>query len=117
MFRIEDNDIYYIQEPMIDWVHYGKVIIAEPTGIENQLQIKKFNEELGIHEPYYELTEFEYNGKIYSIENGLFTYIPEIIEEVVPEPTQLDRIEAAVLQSKQEIIDEYTLELLESGVL
>ena len=41
------------------------------------------------------------------------------IEPVTPVyvPTQLDRIEAAVNQSKQDIIDEYTLELLESGAL
>ena len=117
MFRIENNDIYYIQEPMIDWIHYGKVFIAEPTEIENQLQIKKFNGELGIHEPSSELTEFEYNGRIYSVTNGLFTYVPEIVEETVSEPTQLDRIEAAVNKTQQDIIDEYTLELIESGAL
>lgn len=117
MFRVENNDIYYIQEPMINWIHYGKVFIAELTEVENQLQIKKFNIITGLHEHCDELTEFEYNGKIYPVENGFFTVEPA--EPVIPVyvPTQLDRIEAAVLQSKQDIIDEYTLELLESGAL
>lgn len=121
MFKIENNDIYYIQEPMIDWIHYGKVFIAEPTEIENQLQIKKFNIEIGLHEHCDELTEFEYNGKIYSVENGFFTAEPA--EPVVPiyVPTQLDRIESLLLEKKSAIaeaaIDNYTLELIESGAL
>ena len=63
------------------------------------------------------ILELFLNDKIYPVENGFFTVEPA--EPVVPVyvPTQLDRIEAAVLQSKQDIIDEYTLELLESGAL
>ena len=37
--------------------------------------------------------------------------------EPEPEPTQLDRIEEAVNKSQQDIIDEYTLELIEGGVI
>lgn len=33
------------------------------------------------------------------------------------EPTQLDRIEAKLDKSNQDIIDEYTLQLIESGVI
>lgn len=40
--------------------------------------------------------------------------LPEPIE---PEPTQLDRIETAINLSQQEIIDNYTLELIEGGVI
>lgn len=42
-------------------------------------------------------------------------YIPE--PEPEPEPTQLDRIETAINLSQQEIIDNYTLELIEGGVI
>lgn len=42
-------------------------------------------------------------------------------EEVIPEPTQLDRIEEAVNKSHEEIkneaIDEYTSMLMEEGVI
>ena len=34
-----------------------------------------------------------------------------------PAPTQLDRIEQAVAQSKQQIIDDYTLSLIQAGAL
>ena len=34
-----------------------------------------------------------------------------------PPQTQLDRIEAAILKSKEEIIDEYTLQLVQEGVI
>jgi hypothetical protein len=44
-------------------------------------------------------------------------YITNIIIEHIPEPTQLDRIEEAINKSKQEIIDEYTLALIEGGIL
>ena len=37
--------------------------------------------------------------------------------ETEPEPTQLDRIEAMVSKSQQDIIDEYTLELVEGGII
>lgn len=119
MFKIENNDIFYIQEPMIDWIHYGKVYIVEPTEIKNQLQIKKFNIETGLHEHCDELTEFKYNGKIYPVENGFFTM--ELAEPVQPEPTQLDRIESLLLEEKSAIveaaIDQYTLELIQEGAL
>ena len=39
------------------------------------------------------------------------------IKPTPPEPTQLDRIEEAVNKSQQGIIDAYTLELIEMGVL
>ncbi len=54
----------------------------------------------------------EVAGKRY--ENG------EWVEEetkVYEEPTQLDRIEEAVAKREQDIIDEYTLELIEGGVI
>ena len=45
----------------------------------------------------------------------------EIEEDIAdlpkPEPTQLDRIEAAVNKSQQDIIDAYTLELMEGGII
>ena len=41
---------------------------------------------------------------------------PEPVEPE-PEPTQLDRIEAEVKKSQQDIIDEYTLELVEGGII
>lgn len=80
--------------------------------------------------------------EIYTDENGVerkkdyFGYIDENGNEVItstwdrpavepepiePEPTQLDRIEAIVSQTKEEIAqearDEYTLELIENGVI
>ena len=49
-------------------------------------------------------------------ENGEWiNYEPE--PEPEPEPTQLDRIEEAINKSQQDIIDEYTLELIEGGVI
>lgn len=42
---------------------------------------------------------------------------PKNQEPIEPEPSQLDRIEQAVNKTQQDIIDEYTQELLESGVL
>ena len=41
----------------------------------------------------------------------------EIPEPITPQPTQLDRIEEAVNKSHQDIIDEYTLSLIEEGVI
>ena len=69
--------------------------------------------------------EIEVNGVVYIVEtysNGSVVKYrkseqTEIESIADPQPTQLDRIEAAILQSKQEIIDEYTLELLETGAL
>lgn len=67
--------------------------------------------------------EIEIDGMTYIVEtysNGAIVKrlkSSEDVQFIEPVSTQLDRIEAAVLQSKQDIIDEYTLELLESGVL
>ena len=47
--------------------------------------------------------------------NGIFEWENTI--QMPPEPTQLDRIEEAVNKSQQEIIDAYTLELIEMEVL
>lgn len=56
-------------------------------------------------------------------ENNQWVEIPEpkIEETIIPEPTQLDRIEAALNMKNEEIsenaIDTYTKQLLESGLL
>ena len=62
-------------------------------------------------------------GMIYDPETGTFSeYIPPEPEpQPEPTPTQLDRIEAAVNAKNEEIaqaaIDNYTLELMEGGLL
>lgn len=62
-------------------------------------------------------------GMVYDQETGEFSeYIPPEPEpEPIQEPTQLDRIEAAVNASNEQIakaaIDAYTLELLEGGLI
>lgn len=62
-------------------------------------------------------------GMMYDPETGEFSeYIPPEPElQPAPEPTQLDRIEAAVNAKNDEIaqnaIDNYTLELMEGGIL
>ena len=57
----------------------------------------------------------------YDTENALFVTEPEEFIEHIPAPTQLDRIEAAVNAKNEEIaqnaIDNYTLELMEGGLL
>ena len=62
----------------------------------------------------------EYQKEIYSNGATVTTPVPQPIEpEPIPEPepTQLDRIEAKLDKTQQDIIDEYTLELIESGML
>ena len=59
-------------------------------------------------------------GMNYNPETGEFAepyddYEPEPLPD--PQPTQLDRIEAAVNKSQQDIIDSYTLELMEGGII
>ena len=100
MFKIENNDIFYKEEPMIDWVHFGKVIIVDSTDTDFEMEIKKFNLETETFEHYNDLIEYNYNGKIYPVENGFFTVEPT--ELIVPTyvPTQLDRIESLLLEDK-----------------
>ena len=56
-------------------------------------------------------------GKKY--QDGLWVEVEKIPKE--PEPTQMDRIEMAVLKKNDDIaaaaIDEYTLQLMEGGIL
>lgn len=58
-------------------------------------------------------------GKKYN--NGVWEDVEQPESEAEPEITQLDRIEAILNEDKNEIIetaiDEYTLELIEQGVL
>ena len=58
-------------------------------------------------------------GKRY--DNGVWEDVEQPESEAEPEITQLDRIEAILNEDKNEIIetaiDEYTLELVEQGVL
>lgn len=50
-------------------------------------------------------------------EEEFLEHRPDFKEEFEKEPTQLDRIEEAVNKSQQDVIDEYTLELIEGGVI
>lgn len=63
------------------------------------------------------LEDFDSTNKKYDFEiNDWVYYEPEIIEKVT-QPTQLDRIEAKIDKSQQDIIDEYTLSLIKEGIL
>lgn len=120
MFKIENGNIYYIEKPMIDWILYGKEVIVVSTDTKYQVEIKKFNIDTEDFEHYDGLKEYEINGKVYDVINGFITVDPpEPLPE--PEPSQLDRIESLLLEEKveiqQEAIDNYTLELIESGAL
>ena len=66
--------------------------------------------------------EFELGNKKWDFETETWVeYIPEPVEPVEPEPTQLDRIESLVAKSQEQIAQEardaYTLELIEGGVI
>ena len=122
MFKIEENNIFYRFNEDSDWMHYGKVIVADHTEEKNVMEIKKFNLQTEVHEHCDELQEYLVGGKIYPVVNGFFTVDPvEKIEEPAKELTQLDRIESLLLEEKSAIaeaaIDNYTLELIESGAL
>lgn len=54
---------------------------------------------------------YENNGVRLFTDEEKAMYYPE------PEPSQLDRIEAAVNKSHNDIIDEYTMQLIEEGVI
>ena len=59
-------------------------------------------------------------GWVYEPDTGEFhEYIPEA--KLDPEPTQLDRIEAAISKTQGELVNEaidtYTIELMEEGIL
>ena len=58
--------------------------------------------------------DFDLTNKKY-VDGEWVEYTPEPVPE--PEPSQLDRIEAAVSKSQQDIIDAYTLELVEGGII
>ena len=91
MFKKSGNDILYKTNNMYDWVFYGKMYSVEPTEIENQFAIKKFDFESETYKITNDFTEYEYNGKVYSVSDGMFEIEPEPIPE--PQPTQADRIE------------------------
>ena len=52
-----------------------------------------------------------------TVEKRLSVCVENPIIEEPSEPTQLDRIEEAINKSQQDIIDEYTLELIEGGII
>lgn len=92
MFELRNKDeIWYKTPEMYDWILYGRLYIVEPTEIENRLVIKKFDFESKTYKITNDFTEYEYNGKVYSVSDGMFEIEPEPIPE--PQPTQLDHIE------------------------
>ena len=64
-----------------------------------------------------ETYDTKYLGMKYN--NGIWEEVPQ--EEVIPEPTQLDRIEEQLnknyAEAQQEAVDAYTLELMEGGII
>ena len=122
MFELRnENQVWYKTEEMYDWIHYGNTPIVEPDMIENTFNIKKFDFDKEEYIIDTSITEYEYNDIVYTVIDGQFVVESEF--EPLPdlEPTQLDRIEAALNSSQQEMIDReidrYTLDLIEQGLL
>lgn len=106
MFELRNNDeIWYKSVSMYDWILYGKLYVVEPTEIENQLVIKKFDFESRTYEITNDFTEYEYNGKVYSVADGMFEIEPEPVPD--PQPTQSDRIEENQLILMEAMAEQY----------
>jgi hypothetical protein len=66
--------------------------------------------------------DFDLSYKKWDFETETWVeYVPEPVEPVTPQPTQLDRIETFMLKSQEQITQEardaYTLELINSGII
>ncbi len=79
------------------------------------------NDKLPVCDTIIEVESVDVLGKIWNGETWEDEIIPEPEPTPEPQPTQLDRIEAAVTARNDEIsqaaIDNYTLELMEGGLL
>lgn len=119
MFELRnENEIWYKSEDMIDWIHYGLLNIVERLD-DFKYIIKFFDFETESYQPDLSVETYQINGETVLVANGIFEYIPEPLP--APEPTQLDRIEEAITKNQEEIrqeaIDNYTIQLIEEGLL
>lgn len=99
--RVRKQVASFINNPKIINQKFNLIVDLENHPQKNEIQIDWFYDE--------ETNTFSAEGEV---------VYPEFKE---PEQTQLDRIEAAVAKSNDDIaaeaVDEYTLELIERGVL
>lgn len=99
-------DYKYILINSLTGIIEGDISLSGPVEREDYILVDDF------FDPTNKKYDFEINDWVY--------YEPEIVEQII-EPSQLDRIEAALNQSQQEMIDreidKYTLDLIENGLL
>lgn len=87
-YKISGGNVYFKEDDMVDYSHWGGLYISEPTETENQYEVKKFDLAAGQYLHSNELTEWQGNA----VADGYFTVEPE--PAPAPDPTQSDRIEA-----------------------
>jgi len=94
-FKIIDGNVYFKNEGMGCFSHFGPLYVSEPTETENQHETKKFDLTTGEYQHTNELTEWQ--G--YTVTSGYYTYIP-----AASIPTDAEIIQAEMLLNQQDIL-------------
>lgn len=97
-FKIIDGNVYFKEGDMFDYSHFGPEYISEPTEIENRFEVKKFD----LQTTVYQHTDELMGWQGHEVVDGYFTVEPE--PEPLPEPTNQELIQAALLLNQQEIM-------------
>lgn len=123
-YFIKDDIVYYKTDSMTNPILFGKTvcpILSEANAEYEVFEIKRFNVDTCKYEITNEFDEFEIEGAVVNVIDGRVKVPVKQEDEGTYEPTQLDRIEAMVVAKNEEIektvIDSYTLQLMEEGVL
>lgn len=114
MFEVRnETEIWYKAKEMLDWIHYGSAVVAEPIEKE-KFAVKRFDLEKGEYLLYTDCKTYFYNGVEYSVTDGCFT-VPKPKEE--PAVYQPNDAELAIMEMQADMYEQQeqsNLTLMES---
>lgn len=114
MFEIRnETEIWYKAKEMLDWIHYGFMVVAEPIEKE-KFAVKRFDMETGEYILFTDCKTYLYNGVEYSVTDVCFT-VPKPKEE--PAVYQPNDAELAIMEMQADMYEQQeqsNLTLMES---
>lgn len=114
MFEVRnETEIWYKAKEMLDWIHYGSAVVAEPIEKE-KFAVKRFDLEKGEYLLFSDCKSYFYDSKEYEVENGYFIVPKPKEEPVVYQPNDA---ELAIMEMQADMYEQQeqsNLTLMES---
>lgn len=103
MYKIEGNNVFYKNDSMNQFIHYGLLYAMFATEENNTYEVRKFDEKEQSYLPATDISKWEMNGIEYELNESRFVCLPEPQAQAATYQFQFSEAETLIINALTEI--------------